>query len=42
LRFAVWVHFDVLVLDAFLFERDPDALDKGAKPARVEFEIMLS
>jgi hypothetical protein len=39
---VVWVHFDVLVLDAFLFERDPDALDKGAKPARVEFEIMLS
>jgi hypothetical protein len=42
LRFVVWVHFDVLVQDAFLFERDPDALDKGAEPARVEFQVMLS
>ena len=41
LRFVVWVHFDVLVWDAFLFERDPDALDEGAEPARVEFQIVL-
>lgn len=37
----VWIYFDVLVWDAFLFERDPDALDEGAEPARVEFQIVL-
>lgn len=39
---VVWVHFDVLVWDAFLFERDPHALNEGAEPARVQFEVILS
>jgi hypothetical protein len=37
----VGVHFDVLVRDAFLFERDPDPLHEGAEPAGVQFEIIL-
>jgi hypothetical protein len=29
--FGIGVDFDVLVGDGFVFERDPDALDEGAK-----------
>jgi len=35
---VVRVHFDVLVLDVPFLESDPDALDEGAEPARVELE----
>lgn len=34
----VGIDFDVLVLDALFFERDPEALDEGAEPAGVEDE----
>lgn len=38
---VVWVHFNVLVLNTLLFERDPDALDEGTEPARVELQIVF-
>jgi hypothetical protein len=38
LRLVVGVDFNVLVLDAFFFEGDPDALDEGTKPATVELQ----
>jgi len=38
---VVRVDFDVLVLDAFLFEGDPDALNEGAEPTGVELERVL-
>lgn len=41
LGFVVGVYFDVLVGDVLFFECDPDALDEGAKPTRVEFEGVI-
>ena len=38
LRLVVGVDFDVLVLNTFFFEGDPNALDEGAEPAGVEFQ----
>jgi hypothetical protein len=33
LGFVVRIHFDVLVLNTFLFQRDPNPLHEGTKPA---------
>lgn len=41
LRLVVGVHFDVLVWDAFLFERDPYSLYEGTEPAGIQLEVVL-
>lgn len=39
--FLVGVYFDVLVGEALVFERDPDALDKGAECTTIQLEVIL-
>lgn len=39
---VIRVDFNVLVLDAFFFERNPYTLNKGTKPARVELQRTFS
>ena len=38
---AVDVDFDVLVVEAFVFEGDPDAVDEGAEAGAVELEVVV-
>ena len=41
LWFSVHVDFDVLVIQTFVFEGDPDAVDEGAEAASVQFEVVI-
>lgn len=38
---AVDVYFYVLVLQAFVLERDPDAVDEGTEARAVDFEVLF-
>lgn len=38
----IWIYFDVLILDAFFLECDPNALNERAEPATIQLQRLLS